>query len=175
MSADTARLFLGLELNDEARRALDGVRRDLQSAGMTGKFHSAPLYHLTLAFLGNTPLSLIPSLERLMNRVPADPFELTLSSLGTFRNGTILWAGVQDCPALMAYQKQLADSLRNAGFPLEEGGYSPHITLARQVKTAAPAIEVPPITFPVRHATLFESTRIEDRLTYLPLYRSVFH
>jgi len=174
MNADTARLFLGLELNDEARRALDGVRRDLQSAGMAGKFHPAPLYHLTLAFLGNTPVSLIPSLERIMNRVPAAPFDLTLSSLGTFRNGSILWAGVQECPALMEYQKALADTLRNAGFPLEENGYSPHITLARQVKTAAPAIEVPQITFPVRHATLFESTRVEGRLAYLPLYRSVF-
>lgn len=174
MTPDTARLFLGLELNDEARRALDAARRELQSAGAIGKFHSASLYHLTLVFLGNTPVSLIPAIKRIMRYVPAAPFELTLSSLGTFKNGSILWAGVQDCPALMDYQKQLADSLRNAGFPLEETGYSPHITLARQVKTAVPAIEVPCITFPVRHATLFESTRVEGRPAYLPIHRSVF-
>jgi len=174
MTPDTARLFLGLELSGEARNALDSVRRELQSAGSIGKFHSASLYHLTLVFLGNTPVSLIPSIERIMNRVPAAPFDLTLSSLGTFKNGSILWAGVRECPALMEYQKSLADALRKAGFPLEETGYSPHITLARQVKTAVPAIEVPRITFPVRHATLFESTRVEGRLAYLPLYRSVF-
>jgi len=125
MTPDTARLFLGLELSGEARNALDSVRRELQSAGSIGKFHSASLYHLTLVFLGNTPVSLIPSIERIMNRVPAAPFDLTLSSLGTFKNGSILWAGVRECPALMEYQKSLADALRKAGFPLEETGYSP--------------------------------------------------
>ena len=174
MNADTARLFLGLELNNDTRRALDGVRRELQSAGIIGKFHAASLYHLTLVFLGSTPVSLLPTIERIMSRVPAAPFELTLSGLGTFKNGSILWAGVQESSSLTDYQKQLSGALRNAGFPLEEAGYSPHITLARQVKTAVPAIEIPQITFPVRHATLFESTRAEGRTAYLPIYRSVF-
>ena len=175
MNPDTARLFLGLELSDEARRALDSVRRELQSAGAIGKFHAPSLYHLTLAFLGETPVSLIPSIERIMNSVPSAPFDLTLSSLGTFKNGSILWAGVKECPALMEYRETLAQSIRKAGFPLEEGEYHPHITLARQVKTAPLAIEVPPIAFPVLHATLFHSTRVNGALTYLPLYRSVFH
>lgn len=174
MNRDTARLFLGLELSDEARRALDSVRRALETAGAVGKFHAPSLYHLTLAFLGETPVSLIPSLERIMNGVPSAPFDLTLSSLGTFKNGSILWAGVKECPALMEYREALAQSVRKAGFPLEEGEYRPHITLARQLKTALPDIEVPPITFPVLHATLFHSTRVNGALTYLPLYRSVF-
>ena len=175
MNPDTARLFLGLELTDEARRALDSVRRDLQAAGVAGKFHAPSLYHLTLAFLGETPVSLIPSIERIMNGVPARPFKLTLSSLGTFKNGSILWAGVKECPALTEYREALAQSIRKTGFPLEEGEYRPHITLARQVKIALPAAEVQPIAFPVLHATLFHSTRVNGALTYLPLYRSVFH
>ena len=173
--ADTARLFLGLELNDEARRALDSVRRSLETEGVTGKFHAPSLYHLTLVFLGNLPLDAVPALKEIMNALPAAPFELTLSSLGTFKNGSILWAGVKDCPELMEYRRRLADSLQAAGFSFEEGEYRPHITLARQVKTDVPLTEVPSITFPVRHATLFESTRVDGALTYLPLYRSVFH
>ena len=74
----------------------------------------------------------------------------------------------------MEYRRRLADSLQAAGFSFEEGEYRPHITLARQVKTDVPPTEVPSITFPVRHATLFESTRVDGALTYLPLYRSVF-
>ena len=173
MTADTARLFLGLELNDEAMRALDETRRELQSAGVTGKFHPAPLYHLTLVFLGNLPSEAVPAIKQIMNSVPAAPFDLTLSSLGTFKNGSILWAGVKDCPALMEYRLRLAQALREAGFTFEEGEYRLHITLARQVKTALPALEIPAVTFSVRHTTLFESTRIDGALTYLPIYRSV--
>ena len=90
MMGGEARLFLGLELSDEARLALNSVRRELQTAGVCGKFHEFSNYHLTLAFLGNTPISLIPALKYLMNSVPSSPFDLTLSSLGTFKNGSIL-------------------------------------------------------------------------------------
>lgn len=174
MNADTARLFLGLELSDEARRALDSVRRALQESGAIGKFHAPALYHLTLCFLGNTPVDSIPRIQRLMDQIPAAPFSLAFAPLGTFKNGSILWAGVKPCAALTEYQGRLAASLRQAGFPLEEGEYRPHITLGRQVKTAAPNIAVPDISFRVRHATLFESTRVDGALAYIPLYRSVF-
>lgn len=174
MSADTARLFLGLELSDEARGALDSVRRALQESGAIGKFHAPALYHLTLCFLGNTPVASVPIIERLMDQIPAAPFSLALSSLGTFKNGSILWAGVNPCAALTEYQGKLAASLRQAGFPLEEGEYRPHITLGRQMKSTVPDIAVPEINFPVQQATLFESTRVDGALAYIPLYRSVF-
>lgn len=175
VNADTARLFLGLELNDEARCTLDGVRRALQESGVVGKFHAPSLYHLTLCFLGNTPVHSIPMLKQLMDGIPASPFSLTLSALGTFKGGTILWAGVKESPALMEYQARLASSLRQAGFPLEEGEYRPHITLGRQVKTAPAELAVPDVSFRVKCATLFESTRVDGSLAYIPLYRSVFH
>lgn len=174
MTADTVRLFLGLELSGEGRLALNETRRTLENAGVIGKFHASSLYHLTLVFLGNLPPEAVPAIEQIMNSVPAAPFDLTLSDLGTFKNGSILWAGVKDSPALMEYRRRLAQALREADFAFEEGEYRPHITLARQVKTAPPAIEIPEITFPARHATLFESTRINGALTYLPIYRSVF-
>ena len=175
MTPDTARLFLGLELNDEARRALDAVRHELQTAGVIGKFHDSSLYHLTLVFLGNLPFEAVPAIEQTMHSVHAAPFDLTLSSLGTFKNGSILWAGVKESPALTDYQRRLAQALHDADFAFGEGEYRPHITLARQVKTDVPAIEIPEVTFPAHHATLFESTRVNGALTYLPLYRSVFH
>ena len=174
MTPDTARLFLGLELNDEARRALDAVRHELQTAGVIGKFHDSSLYHLTLVFLGNLPFEAVPAIEQTMHSVHAAPFDLTLSSLGTFKNGSILWAGVKESPALTDYQRRLAQALHDADFAFGEGEYRPHITLARQVRSAMPDLSVPEIPFPVTHATLFESTRIDGVLSYIPLYRSAF-
>ena len=174
MSADTARLFIGLELNEDARSALDGVRNALVESGAVGKFHPAALYHLTLCFLGNTPVEAIPHIGRLMDSVSSAPFSLTLSSLGSFKGGSILWAGVQPSPALMNYQAHLAAALRLNGFPLEEGEYRPHITLARQVKPPVPGIAVPPVSFRVHQSTLFHRTRVNGALSYIPIYRSVF-
>lgn len=174
MTTDTARLFIGLELSDEARRALSGVRCALEESGVAGKFHRPELYHLTLCLLGNTLTDSIPHLQRILDSVSAAPFTLTLSSLGSFKNGSILWAGVRESAELRSYQSRLAAALTGAGFPLEEGEYHPHITLARQVKTPFPDLPVPEIPFRAAHATLFHSTRVDGVLTYLPIYRSVF-
>jgi len=174
MAADTARLFFGLELTDDARSALSGVKEALEKQPLRAKLHAPSLYHLTLCFLGSIPRSQIPPLCALLDAIPSAPFTLTLSDMGTFKNGTILWAGVKNHPLLFDYQAPLACTLREAGFPTEQGEYHPHITLARQVKSEIPPISVPPVCFDVRHATLFESTRIDGVLTYLPIYRSVF-
>ena len=174
MMADTARLFLGLEISPEARDALTHVRHTLEAHHVQGKLYNAPLYHLTLCFLGNTPKSAIPLISSLMDSLDAEPFSLTLHGTGSFK-GSILWAGVQPSQSLMDYQAALSQSLRNAGFPLEEDEYRPHITLGRQVKFPIPQVEIPEVSFRVMHATLFESTRVDGVLTYVPLYRSVFH
>ncbi len=116
----------------------------------------------------------IPTVTVFGEEVSADVDSLTLSAPGTFKNGSILWAGVRPCDALTDYQSRLAAALREAGFPLEEAEYRPHITLARQVRSALPDLSVPEIPFPVTHATLFESTRIDGVLSYIPLYRSAF-
>ncbi len=175
MNIGTARLFIGFELDDHARAALSDVRDELKDRNLRGKLYAPQLYHLTLCFLGNTPLERIRVLQQLMYNIHCTPFSLTLSSLGTFKNGSILWAGVEKCNALYEYQSQLAHALRNAGFPIEEGKYCPHITLGRQVRSEIPPISVPPTSFEISHATLFESTRIDNVLTYIPIYRSAFH
>ncbi len=175
MNTDTARLFLGLELDDRARNALSCVRSELEERGLRGRLHAPALYHLTLSFLGSTPLERIGEIQKIMDSTPCAPFSLTLSAMGTFKNGSILWAGVEECSALREYQSRLARALANAGFPVEAGEYRPHITLGRQVKSEIPDIGVPPVSFDVFHATLFESTRIDGVLTYVPIYRSAFH
>lgn len=174
MTGDTARLFIGLELNDDARSALSCIRDQLTSVGFRGKLHNPPLYHLTLVFLGNVPAEKITELKAVLDSVSCAPFELTLSSLGTFKGGSILWAGVKTCPPLMEYQARLSRALEAAGYLSGEEEYRPHITLGRQVKDPIPDISVPEISFPAVRATLFHSTRVDDALAYVPIYRSVF-
>lgn len=169
---DIARLFIGLELNDQARKTLDVFRRELLST-VTGKLTPPSLYHLTLCFLGQTPRERIPDLCALIDQVKKQPFPLSLGELGTFKNGSILWIGIEEpSPQLYELQRSLSGALDMAGFRVEKGAYAPHITLGRQVKLPKKLPGPPKASFQVTGVTLFESTRSDGRLVYLPLYRS---
>ncbi|MER2202802.1 MAG: 2'-5' RNA ligase family protein [Rhodococcus sp. (in: high G+C Gram-positive bacteria)] len=68
--------------------------------------------------------------------------------MGSFRGGSILWVGVEECKALFELQRRLSLMLRENGFP--DGGepYRPHITVGRGVKLISP----PPPVAPAVHA-----------------------
>ena len=168
MDGNMARLFFGLALNDEARAAAAEAARLLRFG--SGRPSDADNYHLTLVFLGMTPREAVPELSALAGRVMGEPFRLTLSGrLGTFRDGSVVWAGVEECAALYELRRRLSRALAEAGFP--DGGepYRPHITLGRNMKGLGPLPGAARASFPVERVTLFESTREAGRLVYRPL------
>lgn len=168
---DSARLFIGLELNDEARRSLARAARALAQAAQ-GRLSGEALYHMTLCFLGDTPRPAIARVSALMDGAGA-AFSLTLSELGSFQGGRVVWAGVREpCEPLYRLQRTLSERLRAAGFPVEAGAFHPHITLGRQMRVSGPLPALDQATFPVDHVTLFESAREDGRLAYRPLYRA---
>ena len=165
---DMKRLFFGLALNEEARRAVLSVASAVRF--QKGRLHPPENYHLTLAFLGMTPAEAVPQLLRLGRLAMREPFELALSpEMGSFKDGTILWAGVEPCEALFALQRRLGAMLRENGFPAPEEPYRPHITLGRGMKLSSPPPAVPRAVFPAKEVTLFESLRLDGRLVYRPL------
>ena len=165
----TARLFIGLEPDEASRRKLKTWSDELQTV-LSGRFYEAGLYHVTLAFLGQTDRTKIPLLAGLLHRA-ASPFEVEVDRLDAFKDGKILYAGVVPSPELMRLQQDLAGSLRDAGFSLEDAPYIPHITLARHGGGFTQPLPAPDIHFTATAVTLFESTRMQDRLCYLPLVR----
>jgi len=70
--------------------------------------------------------------------------------------------------------ENLTGQLRRQSLPHEERGFSAHITLGRQVRIDADWLRRwhwPPIDCPVAQISLMESTRMDNRLTYLALQR----
>jgi 2'-5' RNA ligase len=171
MALGEARLFIGIALSDAARSALETVRRALlRTAG--GKLCHPSLYHITLCFLGDTPRRAIPHLCALMDRLAFEPFDLTLGELGAFRNGAVLWAGLESpCVALHRLQGDLAAKLTENGFPIEKAGFTPHITLGRQMTKLPNDLPEPnPVAFTVKNMVLYESKREGGALQYDPIY-----
>lgn len=162
------RLFFGLELPDFVRNYLFAEGKRWQESG---KMHREDMLHLTLCFLGNVEAGRIGELKEMMADKGDTPFRLTLSNLGTFKDGTILWAGVQAEEHLFSLRAGLAEDLIAAGYPVERE-YTPHITLGRGMRIKGETLPpIQPIRFPVRSFALFESARVDGILRYTPICR----
>ena len=117
------RLFIAVNFSENALKSLLAARERLRElTGGRGGFTQDTNLHLTLAFLGGRPLTLV------------------IDRSGRFRRdgGDIWWAGAADNPALAAYQRRLTRELRERGFDLENRRFSPHVTLARRIVTELP-------------------------------------
>ncbi len=176
------RIFIGIELEDETRQILQTSAKNLETCVEKGRFARAENYHLTLHFLGEMD-------EKALERVKTctantakcfECFELELGKIGAFtkKNRKIIWAGISNGTYhLDRVYKTLEEQLIEAGFPIERSPYTPHITFGRQFivdmsdDALSQAAGLPAHKFYVRNITVFESTRVNDLLTYVPLQR----
>ncbi len=133
------RLFTAVELPEAVRAEL----LSLQTGLMGLKWTTPENLHLTLRFIGETLAENVPAIKAALRTVQASQFSLRLSGLGLFeRPGqTILWAGFEDCRALLALKQRIDAALAaNAGTAPDRGRFSPHVTLGRSKKAAPDAL-----------------------------------
>ena len=102
--------------------------------------------HLTLKFLGDVESRRIKSLEDVIKGCveKRSAFDIIVRGLGAFPRLThpnVIWAGIEDSPALMQLQKALDDKLATCGFPPEERPYRAHLTLGRVARNLLPRDE----------------------------------
>lgn len=133
---NTVRAFIAVDIGDEIRGQLDALQRKLKKVHADVRWVRPANIHLTLAFLGEVPTDKIdilgPVLDTELSGV--QPFSLKSSGTGYFgRAGRprVIWAGVQDCPSLMAVQTKTVRALLNAGIECDNKPFSPHLTLGR--------------------------------------------
>ena len=159
------RLFVGLRPSEPFRRVLSELQAQLQDAGIAAKYLEPSNLHLTLAFIGEWPeniAGILPSVEQ--------PFSITLSHIGLFREAKVIWAGVEESEPL----NKLADSVRSnlsaASVPFDPKPFVPHITLGR--KPIVPAtldlseIVIPAAEMTVSDVFLYRSDRGENGMAY---------
>lgn len=143
------RLFIGIELSDELRRAAaalsERIRSRMQRAAPSSIVRWVPgeNLHITLWFLGEVQA---PKIETLLDalREPLDssPFTLRLGNAGAFPHSgapRTIWLGVTSGhDRLVSVHDCLGPRLTPLGFRAEKRAYSPHLTIAR-VKDARPS------------------------------------
>jgi len=163
------RLFFALRPDADERAALAGHAIEAARAA-GGRAVPAQNLHLTLVFLGERPLSLLPALEEAAAGVRAQAFVLPIDVIDTWRKPGIAWAGPGTMPsALRALQGDLARALERIGIPPEERPYAAHVTLARKARLAYSRALVPPLSWKVRDFVLFVSESTPSGVAYRSL------
>ena len=170
------RLFIALPFDEPTKKQITGVQGRLREVCPKGNFTRQENFHLTLAFLGETPQSKVPAVCRVMDGVLFPPFSLAFERVGSFRrdNGDLWWIGAVPDPALLQMQKALAQGLEQAGFQIDKRKFVPHLTIARQVEGSPPnRKKLLPAAFsgPAEKICLMCSKRIDGRLVYTELYQ----
>ena len=160
--APRLRLFFALWLPDDIRATLAALRPPPRSAGAGAyRWVDPRLLHVTLAFLGSQPTSILEDLRHTAANAAAGGrrARLTLGDAGSFgpaRAPRVLWVGLAgDLSALVGLQRHLAAGLRDLGVRIEERAFSPHITLARRRENARSSGPPPwPPARPVRRTAV---------------------
>ena len=176
------RLFLAIPC---PKRILDGLEenaRALRPRCRRGTFSRRENFHLTLAFLGDTPEERVEEIQACMDACPAPVMEIGIGPLGRFRRngGDILWRQIETGPELLKLQSQLSAALREAGFPLENRPFRPHMTLARRaifqegVRMEELSASMPELRFQAREMALISSDLRPSGPVYTTLYRVPF-
>lgn len=169
------RLFVSINFDKDTKEKILTVQNRLRELGR-GNFSRPENLHLTLAFLGEVHPNQISALCRAMNDTSFYPMKLTFDRVGSFKRegGDIWWIGVTENKLLTDLQSTLSRNLAAQGFLLESRRFSPHITLAREVKLQA----IPDCTellgdsfgTDVNAMNLMRSERIVGKLTYTEHY-----
>lgn len=144
---DTLRLFFALWPDDATRDVLNRTGKWLHQH-WGGRRMRTDTLHLTLAFLGSTPVDRLDTLFACADGIQSDAFELTLDQPGYWRHNRIGWLGASETPLPhLELVGVLNASLQEKGFPVDTRPQVPHVTLLRNSAGG----EVPKCT-PVRWA-----------------------
>jgi 2'-5' RNA ligase len=160
----TERLFLGVPLTDEARRAIAASLPKV----LPGKPVIPENWHFTLRFLGATAREQRDQLVGQVSSARLGPrFKITFGELGAFpnaRRARILWLGVEKgAEPFRALGKLMEEIVRLAGFSAEKREFTPHLTLSR----------IDPPTSVVSLLASGIRIRCEMEIDSIVLYRSV--
>jgi len=172
----TKRLFIAIPLTADVKSAVSAY---IQKLNLDVIWSKPDNLHITLAFLGDTSEEKIPAIKQAINMVSQNnqPFTVSLSKIGYFRNSGVLWIGIDTNHQLL---KRLANSAQNELVKKQitfynRHAFTIHLTIGRNKKKIKIPRNFPKFTavnLPVVKIVLFESQLTPTQTTYVELHTS---
>jgi 2'-5' RNA ligase len=130
------RIFIAIKIVPEDRllKLISSLRTGLN--GERIKWTELENIHLTIAFLGDTEEEKIKSIQKMLigKCKGFGQFELILRGTGLFRNISdprVIWTGIAPSEDLVRLNNDIKNGLGEAGIPIEDRPFNPHLTLGR--------------------------------------------
>lgn len=128
-TAKSLRLFYALPCPSELAQTICSWR---DNAALDGRPVAQANLHLTLAFLGSQPETVLDDLRHLGNNLRSDAFVLRLDQLRNIGKGFACLVPTQIPSPLSQLVEQLHAGLSAHGFALDSRPFLPHLTLSRE-------------------------------------------
>jgi 2'-5' RNA ligase len=134
---ESIRAFVALPLTESASHQLGQFLITLKAKAPHGfRLVNIENIHLTLAFLGDTPINKIKQLSEMLGELTKNYTTMPahFSKLGAFPSVNrmrIFWLGMETAPELIALQKEIIHCCKLCNLPTDDKPFVPHLTLAR--------------------------------------------
>jgi 2'-5' RNA ligase len=130
------RIFVGIQLAEAVRESIAAELRPFKATANSIRWTESRNVHLTLKFIGEASAAKTEAIAQalLAAPIPVAPFKLKVRGFGKFPAGDdlhIIWAGVEDDPALQELFAAIEAALAPLGIARETRPFNPHITLGR--------------------------------------------
>lgn len=173
------RLFIAVDISDEAREIASGIIRELSPARGVSFVRPENL-HITLKFLGDTDAPTEAKLVEMLQRISADtpPFTLRFDGPELLGKRVVSIKITGDTPSVFNLEKRIDTECERLGFKPEGRRFRPHLTLARiRDPHTAKAFanrhleaQIPAANFRVSTITLYESKFTSSGTAYESVY-----
>jgi RNA 2',3'-cyclic 3'-phosphodiesterase len=180
------RLFLAIDISDEARRVAAAHITELKREfpRVRASWVRPENLHITLKFLGDTDEALAgPVCEALAEAAASwKPFTLEIEETAAFGRRVLSLLVKDETGSLSALKNALDIKLGDLGFETEKRRFTPHLTIVRirSRKGAGPLIErhimakFEPVRLNVSSVALYESSLLPAGSQYTRLLDAVF-
>lgn len=175
--ANTWRLFIAIELPRVLKREFIDLARSFRPREHERvRWIEQDAMHLTLKFLGDTPVDRIPDIKKSLDQAASSTgkFSIKIGRTGcfpSFRDPRICWVGLSgELRRLEQLQGRVEGGLVALGFDREDRVFKPHVTIGR----TRPGIRgrfAEDIGFSWRHAPLHSTGKVIP-VSAIALYRS---
>ena len=171
------RLFIAADLPPEVMESLAATQSELRST-VRGRYCAPDSFHVTLAFLGETPAACIPTTIDAMERACArhSAIEAHLGQLGHFgkAHDATLWQGFTEPAPFENLARDVRRELTAAGLAFDTKPPKAHVTLMRRADLSCGIVPMPaPGSGRVDAVTLYQSELSPSGPRYTPLHTTV--
>ncbi len=130
----THRLFIALEIPNEAIDKVLQIRDEIYGVPNNVRWESKNKLHLTLKFLGDVGENMTELIINQLDNIIFDKFSTEFSHFGIFKRNNfpnILWVGLKESKKLIDIQNKVEEDIELLGYEKERRKFKPHITLLR--------------------------------------------